>query len=116
MLRATVSAASGLLSVSCYGHTYQVRALPNRTYPEGSGVSLVVRPESLRLGPISEDELTGTVQLRTFVGDRLEYEMLLPDGKVIHVEEPYMIGMPIYDEADRVGIIVSPADIVALPD
>jgi len=117
VLRATVTdAPASLLPVSCHGHNYQVRFIPDRTYPNGSGVSLVVRPESLRLGSLSADGLTGTIQLRTFVGDRLEYEVFLTDGKVIHVEEPYMIGMPIYKEGDSISIIVSPADIIALPD
>lgn len=103
------------LPVFCYGHTYPVRFLPDRTYIKGGDVSLVVRPESLRLGSITEELLFGTVQLRTFVGDRLEYEVSLPDGNVIHVEEPYMVGMPMYSEGERVSVIVSPADIVALP-
>ena len=110
-----ISSPSALLPVSCYGHTYQVRFLPDRSYSIGGVVALIVRPESLRLGPFSEDALAGTIQLRTFVGDRLEYEIFLPDGKVIHVEEPYMIGMSVYNEEDRVSIIVSPEDIVALP-
>ena len=93
-----------------------MRFLPDRTYTDGSGVSLVVRPESLRLGPPDEKLLSGMVQLRTFVGDRLEYEVSLPDGNILHVEEPYMVGMPMYNEGDRIGVIVSPADIVALPD
>lgn len=109
-------APAALLPVACYGHNYQVRFLPNRIYPAGGGVSLVVRPESLRLDPPDEKLLPGTIQLRTFVGDRLEYEVSLPDDTILHVEEPYMVGMPMYTEGDRVGVIVSPADIVALPD
>ena len=117
VIRGVVAATPAtLLPVSCYGHNYQVRFLPDRTYTDGSGVSLVVRPESLRLGPPDEKLLSGMVQLRTFVGDRLEYEVSLPDGNILHVEEPYMVGMPMYNEGDRIGVIVSPADIVALPD
>ena len=103
------------LPVSCYGRNYAVRYLRNRTYAKNGAVSLVVRPESLRLGAPTESTLPGAVQLRTFVGDRLEYEIALPDGKVIHVEEPYMIGVPVHEEGEAVGVIVSPADIVALP-
>ena len=117
VIRGVVAATPAtLLPVSCYGHNYQVRFLPDRTYTDGGGVSLVVRPESLRLAPADEKLLSGTIQLRTFVGDRLEYEVSLPDGNILHVEEPYMVGMPMYLEGDRVGVIVSPADIVALPD
>ena len=103
------------LPVACYGRQYAVRYLRDRTYSKNGAVSLVVRPESLRLGAPTEATLPGTVQLRTFVGDRLEYEIALPDGKVIHVEEPYMIGVPVHEEGEAVGVIVSPADIVALP-
>jgi hypothetical protein len=59
--------------------------------------------------------LGGTVRLRTFVGDRLEYEVLLPEGALLHVEEPYMVGMPVRNEGDQVFIAISPADVVALP-
>ena len=103
------------LPVTCYGRQYAVRYLRDRTYAKNDSVSLVVRPESLRLGAPTAATLPGTVQLRTFVGDRLEYEIALPDGKVIHVEEPYMIGVPVHEEGEAVGVIVSPADIVALP-
>jgi ABC-type Fe3+/spermidine/putrescine transport system ATPase subunit len=73
-----------------------------------------VRPESLRLGAENDAYIPGKIQLRTFVGDRLEYEVTLPDGHMIHVEEPYMVNTPVWNEGDRVGIIVSAADVVAL--
>jgi iron(III) transport system ATP-binding protein len=103
------------LPVSCYGQNYPVRFLPGRAYAPGNTVSLVVRPESLRLGNVTDPGLDGVVRLRTFVGDRLEYEVALPDGLVVHVEEPYMIGLPIRNEGDPVRILLSPADIIALP-
>jgi iron(III) transport system ATP-binding protein len=104
------------LTVSCHGRTFRVRALPERSYTIGTVVSLVLRPESLRLGDDSNaTTLSGTVQLRTFVGDRLEYEVVLEEGTLLHVEEPYMVGMPVRTEGDRVNILISPADVVALP-
>ena len=106
---------TGFLSVTCYNQSYRVRSLPDRSYTKGADVSLIVRPESLRLGAAENAALSATVRLRTFVGDRIEYEVELPDEKVIHAEEPYMVGMTLYDEGQQVSLIVSPADVVALP-
>jgi iron(III) transport system ATP-binding protein len=108
--------AADTVTVGLYDKTYAVRSLPGGHYQTENLVSLVVRPESLRLGPDSPDAIAGRVQLRTFVGDRLEYEVTLPDERLIHVEEPYMANTPVWNEGDHVGIIVSAPDIVALPD
>ena len=106
----------GRLTVACQGSNFRVRPLPGRSYGEGNPVSLVIRPESLRLADTPTDAcLTGTVRLRTFVGDRLEYELELADGTRIHAEEPYTIGLRLYHETDTVQVHLSPADIVALP-
>lgn len=111
-----VSSPSEALHISCQGRIFSVRSLPDRIYPPNTAVSLVIRPESLRLGDTSTaSSLGGTVKLRTFVGDRLEYEVALADDVLIHVEEPYMVGMPIRAEGDAVHVIVSPPDVVALP-
>ena len=104
------------VTVDLFEKPYTVRALPDSRYQPGKLVSLVVRPESLRLGPVGGDSIAGCVQLRTFVGDRLEYEVTLPDGRMIHVEEPYMTNTPVWNEGDHVGVIVSAPDIVALAD
>ena len=107
---------NGVLTTNYHGKSYQVRSLPACAYVQGATVSLVIRPESLRLASApTETSLAGTVMLRTFVGDRLEYELKLPDGAVIHAEEPYTVGMRIYNEKDGVNVVLSPADIVALP-
>ncbi len=104
------------LTATCQGKTYRVRSLPACSYASGTAVSLVIRPESLRLAESpTETSIAGTVRLRTFVGDRLEYELELPDGTLIHAEEPYTVGMTVYNEKDAVNIILSPSDIVALP-
>ncbi len=108
------SSSAGPVPVSLYGLSYSVRALPGASHQAGSPVSLVVRPESLRLGAEGDSYIPGKIQLRTFVGDRLEYEVTLPDGRMIHVEEPYMVNTPVWNEGDRVGVIVSAADVVAL--
>ena len=106
----------GVLSASCHGKSFNVRSLPACSYAPGAAVSLVIRPESLRLGETpTETSIAATVRLRTFVGDRLEYELELPDNSVIHAEEPYSVGMKLYNEKDGVQVILSPADIVALP-
>ena len=108
--------SAGKLEASCYDQVYQVRSLQGRSYIPGTAVSLIVRPESLRLGALDAPGLMAAVKLRTFVGDRIEYEAELPDGTVIHAEEPYMVGMILYNEGDHVKLIISPADAVALPD
>ena len=116
VLKGTVDKSqAGALSVTCYNQTYQVRPLPDRSYPGGAAVSLITRPESLRLDFLNESGLNATVRLRTFVGDRIEYAVELPDDTIINAEEPYMVGMQLFNEGERVSIIVSPADVVALP-
>jgi len=116
LLGKVVSPADDALRVACQGRVFTVRALPGQNYKPDTNVSLVIRPESLRLGDNTSDEsLSGMIKLRTFVGDRLEYEVALADNSLLHVEEPYMVGMPIRNEGDAVHVIVSPADIVALP-
>ena len=117
VLKGLVRASSAdSVTVDLFEKIYVVRSLPGSRYQAGSLVSLVVRPESLRLGPSSADSVAGCIQLRTFVGDRLEYEVTLPDGRMIHVEEPYMINTPVWNEGDQIGVIVSAPDIVAIPD
>lgn len=117
VLKGTVRVVSPeTLTVGLYDKTYAVRCLPGSRYQVDNLVSLVVRPESLRLSVACSDTIPGRVQLRTFVGDRLEYEVTLPDGLIIHVEEPYMTNTPVWNEGDQVGVIVSAPDIVALPD
>jgi len=53
---------------------------------------------------------------RTFVGDRIKYEAELSDGVTVHAEEPYRVGMMLYNEGDPVKLTISPADALALPD
>lgn len=117
VLKGTVRGVSPeTITVGLYDKTYAVRCLPGSRHHVDNLVSLVVRPESLRLSVACPDTIPGRVQLRTFVGDRLEYEVTLPDGCMIHVEEPYMTNTPVWNEGDQVGVIVSAPDIVALPD
>jgi iron(III) transport system ATP-binding protein len=104
------------LDVFCYDQNYRVRSLQGSSYALDDTISLVVRPESLRLAALNGPGLEATVKLRTFVGDRIEYEIALSDDTVLHAEEPYMVGMALYNDGDRVKLIVSPADAVALPD
>ena len=113
--KAAAAPVDGWLPVSCQGQAYRVRTLPGRSYPDGAAVSLIVRPESLRLKAWDGSGLDAVVKLRTFVGDRIEYEIELSDAQRIHAEEPYLFGMPLHQEGERVGVTVSPSDVVALP-
>ena len=116
VLRGTVAqSTAGVLKATCYDQVYLVRPLPGRSYTNGAAVSLITRPESVRLEALKDFGLHAAVKLRTFVGDRIEYELELSDGLILHAEEPYMVGMLLFTEGERVNVIVSPADVVALP-
>lgn len=50
-------------------------------------VKLSVRPQHIRLGPPEMGLIQGRVKIATFLGDYISYEVTLPDGQVIQVNQ-----------------------------
>ncbi len=82
LLRATVESVSGDSAILDIGG--QKLAVGARGAPApGNPVSLVVRPELIAIGT-SDTGLTATVQTRTYLGDKIEYEVAF-GGQTLHI-------------------------------
>ena len=82
----------------------QVLPIPNRTaaaFTAGEEVTLVVRPEGIRLGQTGIYD--GEVLLSTFMGAVQEYTVSV-GGLEFQVEEADPAGKPIYSEGDKVKV------------
>ncbi len=55
-------------------------------------VTVSIRPENVRLEPAREGELTGTVNMVTFLGNFVDYEVQLDGGPVIEVKDTQSLG------------------------
>lgn len=116
VLRSTVlESGNGTVDLSLLGQRFTVRTAPGKEYRPQSDAALILRPESIRPCPAGNGVLAGTIKLRTFVGDRVEYEILLADGTLVHLEEPYSYGAALLDEGSETGLLLSSQDAVALP-
>lgn len=80
----------------------------------GQHVAVVVRPECMQLVTMEEAQITGKVNLRSFWGDRVDYEIILENNYKIHVEQPFSSDIPIIEEGSQVGIRFKPNDAVVL--
>ena len=108
-----LSAEGGVLSVSLEGRVYPVRGVKGETFSPGMAVSVVVRPESI--APAEEEGIAGTISTATFLGGRMEYEVLLPSGQTILSFDPYQPGKKTWREGEAVNLSFEPSSAVALP-
>ncbi|MEN3929762.1 ABC transporter ATP-binding protein [Microvirga sp. W0021] len=67
-------------------------------------VSVVLRPENIRLVEKGQGTLTAKVQNRFFVGDHMEYEITLSNNQTIFAFVPYNPGMELYEVGAEVGL------------
>ncbi len=67
-------------------------------------VKISVRPEYAVLGEPADGEIPGTVTLATFLGDFMNYEIQLGDGKVIEVNEYTERMDHLYEVGDKVSV------------
>lgn len=67
-------------------------------------VSVVLRPENIRLVEKGDGVLAATVQHRFFVGDHMEYEVRLASGQSMAAFVPYFPGMEMFEPGAEVEI------------
>lgn len=108
-----LSVEGGVLSVSMEGRVYPVRGVKDEAFSPGAAVSVVVRPESI--APTEGEGIAGTISTATFLGGRLEYEVLLPSGQTILSFDPYEPGKKTWKEGEPVRLNFDPSSSVALP-
>jgi iron(III) transport system ATP-binding protein len=77
--------------------------------PAAKQVTLIVRPENLRLCPPGQADLTGTVRRRTYRGDRLDYLIEVGENQ-LQVEAD---NSQRYEEGSAVGVEIN--SVAALP-
>ncbi len=80
-------------------------------------ILLALRPEQIQLDVANEKEPCGEIQLATFLGDYVNYEIKMSDGTNIEVNE-YMINRPTLRNAgDKVSILPKVEDMsIFTPD
>jgi ABC-type Fe3+/spermidine/putrescine transport system ATPase subunit len=85
-----------------------VQTLPNKDYPAGKPVSLVLRPECLSLVAPEEGRVVCRVEQTVFGGDRMEYHVLVGNEKVL-VTENFFPGMRVFQPEEEAGIRFDPS-------
>ncbi|MDD3426407.1 MAG: ABC transporter ATP-binding protein [Aminobacterium sp.] len=103
------------LDVLTYGNYLTIQNPMHTHFSIGEEIALVVRPESIRLEPTANSTVHGIVRSCVFVGDKMEYEIELEPGHLIHAFIPYSHETKAFSEGDRVGIYIDPRDITVLP-
>jgi len=81
--------------------------MPLRKAYTGEAV-LSARPEQLFF---SEKGMPGTVQLSTFLGDYIEYEVLLDDGQTLIINEYTKDNQKVYADGEKVNISFDPTRV-----
>lgn len=94
------TAENGVVSIN--GSKKKI-ALPMKKTFKGA-VKISVRPEYAVLGEPADGEIPGTVTLATFLGDFMNYEIQLGDGKVIEVNEYTERMDHLYEVGDKVSV------------
>ncbi|HWT80662.1 MAG TPA: ABC transporter ATP-binding protein, partial [Candidatus Methylomirabilis sp.] len=88
----------------------------------GDAVAVAVRPEKIRLLPISSgatdtpNVFAGTVEECIFRGALRRYRIRLPHDRLWNVDEPSTSGTPALAEASRIRVQWRPEDCLLLPD
>ena len=104
---------SGYLEVNLNNVSIMARAGARQSFSPGDRATLVIRPESINLQPV-RDALSGRIITRTFVGDRIEYEIQLSADSVLRAEVPYSYATQVLEEGSETGFTVNMMDVVAL--
>ncbi len=71
-------------------------------------VTVSARPETLELGPLQEGELAGEIGLATFLGDYINYEVVLTNGQTVEVNEYTKDTQAIKAIGTKVSVILRP--------
>jgi len=86
------------------GARLNLRIVRDSGEPRPGPVSVVLRPENIRLVEKGNGVLPATVQHRFFVGDHMEYELKLANEKTIAAFVPYFPGMGMFEPGAEVEI------------
>ena len=97
--------------VSVAGVKIEVRAVKNASFTPCAPAALVVRPENLMP---SEEGMAGTVRTATFLGGRMEYEVILEGGGEVLSFDPFLPGKKTFSEGERIRLYFDPSVAVAL--
>ena len=100
--------------VRLHDAAFTFRYVPGSGPAQTGPCSVVLRPEHILLVPSGEGRLPATVRHRFFVGDHMEYDVELPDGKTIAAFVPYTPGMAIFAPGDAVGLAFQDTSAVVL--
>jgi spermidine/putrescine ABC transporter ATP-binding subunit len=90
------------------------------SFPVGSNVLLNIRPESIHLflsdeAQMEENRIEGTVKTSAYIGSLVQYEVEVSTGKRLKVNVVNPRKKTLFKEGDRVFLMFSPEDIVAIP-
>ena len=87
------------------------KTLPVRLQPGYAGpVTVSIRPENARIEELQEGELTGTINMVTFLGSFVDYEIQLDAGPVLEVKDTQNLGAR-WSIGARVSVIPDPERI-----
>lgn len=104
--------ASGQLLVQALGRTLAV-PIPESSRPIGAQVTLVVRPDAVRLTP-EGGRFAGRVQRSTYLGNQVEYEIEVAGQRLLAVEsDPRHI--VVYPAGTSLGVDLLAETIYVLP-
>lgn len=103
------------IDVFIYNRIVTVNYKSNCSFKIGDEVALIVRPEAVSLGQSEKSMLSGQVLSSVFVGDRIEYNIEIKSGQLVHAFVPYSHDSTIFPEGSRVGLLIDPEDVLALP-
>jgi iron(III) transport system ATP-binding protein len=104
-----VASDDGALDVSVLGQRMRVPAAARQRI--GETATLVVRPESIRLG---SGDLRATVRRSSFLGPLVEYELLMGNAVVLAVDPDWM-GHGLHAVGEEVACSIRPEQAYALP-
>ncbi|MGH2395089.1 MAG: ABC transporter ATP-binding protein, partial [Candidatus Limnocylindria bacterium] len=104
-----LSSGEGEAEISIQGQPTRVPAAA--TLRPGSSATVVVRPESVRIG---SGELRAKVGRSTFLGPLVEYELMLGDEVLLAVDPDWM-GKSLHQPGDEVAWSLRPEQAYALP-
>jgi iron(III) transport system ATP-binding protein len=104
-----LAAADGSAEVNILGQRMRIPAAPGHS--AGSSATVVVRPESIRLG---DGGLRATVRRSIFLGPLVEYELDM-GGQVVLAVDPDWMGHGLHAEGEEVAVSLSPDQAYLLP-
>jgi iron(III) transport system ATP-binding protein len=104
-----LSVADGSIEIRLLGQQLRVPAAPGHAV--GSSATVVVRPESVRVG---SGDLRGQVRGSTFLGSIVEYE-LATDGQTLLAVDPDWMSRGLHAPGEQVAWSMVPSHVFALP-